>query len=408
MSKIDSLQENDFTNSQINIELSFAATASDSSMEQGAADALETNANLTSQAQRNSNQENLPPSPNWQEGLSTPIIGESSPNQQAMLILKGLGNGSMTMRGDKICHIPQAQLPLAPPNPVTTQLPPPIDVQTVRLIVNNSGTTDGDLEVPISDMLSNMITAVNPGNEENEPLDDSVVSQKPLTVKMPFAQEKFPVAKKVPRPEHFLNTREPQDVNVSDLYHEGHQRVRMAKVKKTARKHTGGRASRKITHRGQIPRSKHPKSSAGKLATNIVSSGSSSGGKAPRKQLPAKKMSKTGTSTGGVKKPHRYRPGTVALREIRRYQRSTELLCRKLPFARLVREIAQDYRINLRFQAAAIMALQEAAEAFLVQWFEDLNHSCIHGKRVTILPKDCQFVKNFRARLGLPIHGLNH
>ena len=61
---------------------------------------------------------------------------------------------------------------------------------------------------------------------------------------------------------------------------------------------------------------------------------------------------------GGVKKPHRYRPGTVALREIRRYQKSTELLIRKLPFQRLVREIAQDFKTDLRFQSAAIGALQ--------------------------------------------------
>merc|ERR1719206_1154251 len=65
-------------------------------------------------------------------------------------------------------------------------------------------------------------------------------------------------------------------------------------------------------------------------------------------------------------KPHRYRPGTVALREIRRYQKSTELLIRKLPFQRLVREIAQDFKTDLRFQSAAIGALQEASEAYLV------------------------------------------
>ena len=67
----------------------------------------------------------------------------------------------------------------------------------------------------------------------------------------------------------------------------------------------------------------------------------STGGKAPRKQLATKAARKSAPATGGVKKPHRYRPGTVALREIRRYQKSTELLVRKLPFQRLVREIAQ-------------------------------------------------------------------
>jgi histone H3 len=71
-----------------------------------------------------------------------------------------------------------------------------------------------------------------------------------------------------------------------------------------------------------------------------------------------------------VKKPHRYRPGTVALREIRRYQKSTDLLIRKLPFQRLVREIAQDFKNDLRFQGSAILALQEAAESYLVGLFE--------------------------------------
>lgn len=73
---------------------------------------------------------------------------------------------------------------------------------------------------------------------------------------------------------------------------------------------------------------------------------------------------------GGVKKPRRYRPGTVALREIRKYQKSTDLLIRKAPFQRLVREIAQEYKSELRFQSSAIMALQEAAEAYLVGLFE--------------------------------------
>ena len=84
----------------------------------------------------------------------------------------------------------------------------------------------------------------------------------------------------------------------------------------------------------------------------------STGGKAPRKQLATKAARKSAPATGGVKKPHRYRPGTVALREIRRYQKSTELLIRKLPFQRLVREIAQDFKTDLRFQSSAVMALQ--------------------------------------------------
>ncbi|XP_069092275.1 histone H3.3 [Pleurodeles waltl] len=119
----------------------------------------------------------------------------------------------------------------------------------------------------------------------------------------------------------------------------------------------------------------------------------STGGKAPRKQLATKAARKSAPSTGGVKKPHRYRPGTVALREIRRYQKSTELLIRKLPFQRLVREIAQDFKTDLRFQSAAIGALQEASEAYLVGLFEDTNLCAIHAKRVTIMPKDIQLAR---------------
>ena len=93
---------------------------------------------------------------------------------------------------------------------------------------------------------------------------------------------------------------------------------------------------------------------------------------------------------GGVKKPCRYIPGTVALQEIRHYQKSTQLLITKIPFQRLVREIAQDFKSYLRFQGGAILALQEASEAYLVGLFEDSNLCTIHTKRVTIMTRDIQ------------------
>jgi histone H3 len=129
--------------------------------------------------------------------------------------------------------------------------------------------------------------------------------------------------------------------------------------------------------------------------------------KSARKTLPP--------STGGVKRPHCYKPGkhirrptvtdtdtyvttgTVALREIRRYQRTTELLIRKLPFQRLVREIAQDFKSDLRFQSSAIGALQEATEACLVSLFEDTNMCAIHARRVTIQCKDMQLARRLRG-----------
>ncbi|EXJ71906.1 histone H3-like centromeric protein A [Cladophialophora psammophila CBS 110553] len=106
-----------------------------------------------------------------------------------------------------------------------------------------------------------------------------------------------------------------------------------------------------------------------------------------------------------VRRPRRYRPGTLALREIRRYQQSTDLLILKLPFARLVREIALSilpYHAaqELRWQSQAIQALQEASEAFLVHLFEDTNLCAIHAKRVTIMQKDIQLARRIRGAWG--------
>ncbi|KAL1964194.1 hypothetical protein VTN77DRAFT_7152 [Rasamsonia byssochlamydoides] len=102
---------------------------------------------------------------------------------------------------------------------------------------------------------------------------------------------------------------------------------------------------------------------------------------------------------------HRYKPGTVALKEIRKYQRSYDLLIRKLPFARLVREVAlellpAEVGAELRWQSHAIQALQEAAEAFLVHLFEDTNLCAIHAKRVTIMQKDIQLARRIRGIWG--------
>ncbi|KAF8917984.1 histone-fold-containing protein [Mucidula mucida] len=132
---------------------------------------------------------------------------------------------------------------------------------------------------------------------------------------------------------------------------------------------------------------------------------------------PAKKAKATARkSTGGKlpprpvqdeppKKKHRFRPGTVALREIRKYQKSTDLLIRKLPFSRLVREIALDLTTDvndtyeLRWQSSAILALQEATEAFLVHLFEDAYNLCaLHAKRVTIMQRDIQLARRIRGQ----------
>ena len=122
------------------------------------------------------------------------------------------------------------------------------------------------------------------------------------------------------------------------------------------------------------------------------------GAKQPRKHVAHKQSKGKAPTTGvGIKRTHRFRPGTVALREIRRFQKSTELLIRKLPFQRLVREIASDFKTDLRFQSSAVLALQEASEAYMVGLFEDTNLCAIHAKRVTIMPKDMQLAKRIRG-----------
>ncbi len=129
----------------------------------------------------------------------------------------------------------------------------------------------------------------------------------------------------------------------------------------------------------------------------------STGGKAPRpaiiaaaKRVAGRRVVVSAPAMSGVKRPHRYRPGTVALREIRRFQKSTELLLRRRPFARLVREVAQPFKSDLRFNPDALLCLQEATESYMVGLFEDSNLCAIHGKRVTVMPKDMQLVARIR------------
>ncbi|QRW16495.1 Core histone H2A/H2B/H3/H4 [Rhizoctonia solani] len=137
----------------------------------------------------------------------------------------------------------------------------------------------------------------------------------------------------------------------------------------------------------------------------------STGGKPPRRSSTSNSKSKSKQQDGdddeGTKKKRRYRPGVLALREIRRYQKSTDLLIAKLPFSRVVREVAQDmttqagggYPAGLRWQSSALLALQEATEAYLVHLFEDTNLCAIHAKRVTIMQRDIQLARRIRGRM---------
>lgn len=144
------------------------------------------------------------------------------------------------------------------------------------------------------------------------------------------------------------------------------------------------------------------KFSFAKMARTKQVAKKSIGGKSPREIFQKRNQRNNETKKcvqGRVKKLHRFRPGTVALREIRRYQKSTELLIRKLPFQRIVREIAQTQCDWVRFQTGAMLALHEASESYLVQLFEDTNLCAIHAKRVTIMPKDLQLARRIRKEI---------
>ena len=139
------------------------------------------------------------------------------------------------------------------------------------------------------------------------------------------------------------------------------------------------------------------------------------GGKAPRKQVvPQKKKSRPGSGSlnyvptrrdfreaqeagNTVTAANRYRPGCLALQEIRHYQKCTNLLICKLPFQRLIRELTQKFKVDVWFRSSALMAIQEAAKAYLVRLFKDTNLCAIHAKRVTIMPKDIQLARCIRG-----------
>lgn len=131
------------------------------------------------------------------------------------------------------------------------------------------------------------------------------------------------------------------------------------------------------------------------VAAKTVARGAKQAETAPMKAT--KSAAKRALFEQSRSKKERFRPGTVALREIRQYQKSTELLIRQAPFRRLVREIANEITPDLRFQSTALQALQEAAESYLVGLFEDTNLCAIHARRVTIQPKDMQLARRIRG-----------
>lgn len=143
------------------------------------------------------------------------------------------------------------------------------------------------------------------------------------------------------------------------------------------------------THPCTMARSKRTpnRCTGGKYPTSHLATKSSQGSKSPI------------VTGGGPKKKHRYRPGTRALMNIRKYQKSTELLIKRQPFQRLVKEISTHYKADLRFQSTALEALQQAAEFYIIGLFEDTNLCALHRGCVTITPKDMNLAKRIRGPL---------
>ena len=116
-----------------------------------------------------------------------------------------------------------------------------------------------------------------------------------------------------------------------------------------------------------------------------------------RKSVASKTSARKTAPSSQQRRARRYRPGTVALRQIRKYQRSTDLLIRKAPFQRLVRAYAEQHLPDARIQLGAMITLQEALEGYLVGLFEDTNLLAIHAKRVTIMQRDMQLAQRLRG-----------
>jgi histone H3 len=150
-------------------------------------------------------------------------------------------------------------------------------------------------------------------------------------------------------------------------------------------------AGKKVT----AEKSQLAKASKGKknVASNAKGSKTASAAASKTKAI----VKKTAPAEGGMKKKFRFRPGTVALREIKKYQKATELLLAKAPFQRFVRAICDGIDGQLRFQANALLALQEAAESYLTGLFEDANLCAIHANRVTVMKKDMELARRIRG-----------
>ncbi|MPC22854.1 histone H3.2 [Portunus trituberculatus] len=134
-----------------------------------------------------------------------------------------------------------------------------------------------------------------------------------------------------------------------------------------------------------------------KLSTTTSSSSPNISSRRRRSCIAFRKGAKRANKSGNTStRKYRFRPGVVALREIRFYQRTFHTLIPKLPFSRLVREILAGFRHDLRIQSLALQALQESAEVYLIGMLERANLCSVHARRITIMPNDMKLVRRIR------------
>ena len=311
-----------------------------------------------------------------------------------------------------------------------------------------------DVSIPLA-------TPAEPSTPQQDPLETSLVETGPQLVSLnPFEEsdeeiirptstgaarvlsQMISIEGNVPKPQKVIAGKEPRS---ADLKSTGLKSATLksatpksAGPKSTVMKPSGPKITGPKLTSSKLVASKEPRS-AGPMSAGLMPTSSKPvegrpprptvggkaprptvGGKAPRKQVaPPKKKSRPGSGSlnyvptcrdfreaqeAGDTLPaannatNRYRPGCLALQEICHYQKRTNLLIRKIPFQRLIRELTQKFKINVRFRSSALMALQEAAEAYLMRLFEDMNLCAIHAKRVTIMPKDIQLARRIRGK----------
>ena len=291
-----------------------------------------------------------------------------------------------------------------------------------------------DVSIPLA-------TPAEPSTSRQDPLETSLVEMGPQLVSLiPFEESEEEIVRptstgaarvlsqtisiegSVPKPQMVIAGKEPGLAGPKSAGPKSAS-PRSAGPKSTGPKPTGSKLIAREEPKSAGPKSAGPmpasaKPVGGRPPRPIVGGKAprpTVGGKAPRKQVaPPKKKSRPGSGSlnyvptcrdfrevqdagDTVTTANRYRPGRLALQEIRHYQKRTNLLIRKLPFQRLIRELAQKFKVDVGFRSSALMALQEAAEAYLVRLFEDTNLCAIHAKWVTIMPKDIQLARHIRG-----------